>query len=433
MSFRGHCSSRREWRRRPPRPSAQSNQAIVASIACPRSTVWVGDTDPMKRIRIGSDRVVLGGRLQPAVIEIEGGRISGVGPPGSPCDIDATGLIVAAGFLDLQLNGGFGVDLVSQPERMWALGSELPRHGVTAFLPTIISSSSAARQRAREALRQRPVGYAGAEPLGVHFEGPMISPDQRGAHSARFLVEPSNDLITEWAPDTGVRLVTLAPELPGAIPVVRELVSRGITVAAGHTHASVAQFQAARDAGLRMVTHLFNAMGRLHHRDPGVPGASLADRSLVVGLIADGIHVDPTVIAAAWNAKGPEGVALVTDAVALMGSERAQGRLGDLDVVAGIDGVRSAGGRLAGSTLTMNRAVRNLRAFTGCSVEQAVVSASSTPAEVIKERARGTLVPGNIADLVVLGADLDVAMTICAGHVAYLDPTAPIANSTAVK
>jgi N-acetylglucosamine-6-phosphate deacetylase len=345
-------------------------------------------------------------------------------------DIDASELFVAPGFIDLQINGGFGIDLMTEPENVWSLGRQLPQNGVTGFLPTIISSPPTATNMMLESLARRPADYLGAEPLGAHFEGPMLSPKRPGAHPIEHLVLPKPELIEGWSRERGLALVTIAPELSGALDVIEQLVEMNVTVSAGHSNASTAEAHAGFDAGITMVTHLFNAMAPLGHRSPNLAGVTLAERHLTAGLIVDGVHVDPVVVAAAWNAKGPSGIALVTDAVSAMG--QAPGRYGLADRTITSDGisVRNGDGNLAGSVLTMDRAVRNLVSYSKCEPYEAITSATTTPADLIRETRRGRLAPGSAADIVLLDKNLEVQMTFCSGKLAHVAEEARIRVST---
>jgi N-acetylglucosamine-6-phosphate deacetylase len=214
-------------------------------------------------------------------------------------------------------------------------------------------------------------------------------------------------------------MVTLAPELPGALDVVRALRARGVVVAAGHTEATEDEFVAGVEAGITAVTHLFNAMRPFGHRDPGPAGATLARPDVVAGLIVDGVHVAPTAVAAAWKALAPDRLMLVTDAVAALGLPTGPVQLGSMAAVAGPAGVRLPDGTLAGSTLSMDRAVRNFMAFTGCSLAAAVRCASATPAALLGDSSRGRLEPGRRGDVVVLSPDGFVVATVVAGEVVW--------------
>jgi N-acetylglucosamine-6-phosphate deacetylase len=330
--------------------------------------------------------------------------------------VDATGLLVAPGFIDLQVNGAHGIDLAAEPERLWEVAAFLAGYGVTAFLPTIITSPPATRDRALAALRRRPDGHVGAEPLGLHLEGPMLNPARRGAHPPAWLRPPSAELVAGWTAEAGVALVTLAPELSGALDVVRRLVGDGVVVSAGHTAATADQLDRAATAGVTGITHLYNAMTPFSHRDPGPIGFALADPRMTAGIVADGIHVHPVAVAAAWRALGPDRLTLVTDAVAALGQPFGPFRLGDQQVTLGADGVRLPDGTLAGSALAMDQAVRNLVAFTGCAPPDAIGAVTATPARLLGRGAKGALGPGFDADLALLTPDLRVAGTVVAGR-----------------
>ena len=368
-----------------------------------------------------------------ADVTVAEGRVTSVAPrseaaAGVPADeahrLDATGLVVAPGFVDLQCNGAAGIDLTAEPDRLWDVAAALPRWGVTAWLPTIVTSAPAARARARAALAAGPSapGAPAAVPLGLHLEGPFLAPDHRGAHDPGLIVPPSPALVAAegWDRRDGVALVTLAPELPGALDVVRELVARGVVVAAGHTAATAAEATAAIDAGVRSVTHLFNAMAPLHHREPGLAGVALTDERVHVGLIADGVHLAPTMVALAARQLGPR-LALVTDAAAALGASARRVRLGGLTAtVSEADGaLRLDDGTLAGSTLALDRAVRNLKAFAGVSLAEAVRAVTAVPAAVLGLDDRGVVAPGAVGDLVVLTPDGHVVATVVAGRLAH--------------
>lgn len=342
--------------------------------------------------------------------------------------VDASGLYVVPGFIDLQINGGFGHDITTDPASLWTLGHRLTATGTTAFLPTVVSSSTQARTAALDALRDRPNGYLGAEPLGLHFEGPLLNPGRGGAHRPDALSEVADIDHTSWSAASGVRMVTLAPELDGALDCIEGLVARGVVVAAGHTAAAASEAEAAERVGLSAVTHLFNAMASFGHRSPNLVGYTLGSTSssLAAGVIADGIHLDPLAVSTAWRALGPQRLFLVTDAVAAAGMTAAS--LADDPVTlerrrVTVDetGVRLPDGTLAGSALTMDQAVRNMRQFTGCTVSEAIAVASTTPAGVIRELQRGRLVTGAIADVVLLDMELRPVVTICQGRLAWID------------
>jgi N-acetylglucosamine-6-phosphate deacetylase len=336
-----------------------------------------------------------------------------------PVVVDGTGLLMSPGFIDLQCNGGLGIDLTSEPERMWELAAGLPRWGVTAWLPTIVTSPPEIASRALRALNEGPpTGWSGAVPLGLHLEGPFLAPARKGAHAERLLQPPSLAAVEGWSRQAGVALVTLAPELDGAVEVIGALVERGVVVSMGHSDATAEDAQAGIETGARWVTHLFNAMAPLHHRAPGLAGIALSDERVHAGLIADGIHVHPAVVALAQRALG-ERLTLVTDAVSALGMPAGQQRLGRQVVTVGDEGVRLPDGTLAGSVLSMDQAVRNLGAFTGCPPEVALRAASTAPARVLGDRTRGALANGARADVVLLTEAMEVVVTVIGGELVH--------------
>jgi N-acetylglucosamine-6-phosphate deacetylase len=327
---------------------------------------------------------------------------------------------VCPGSIDLQINGASGVDVGSSPDRIDELAARLPAEGTTAFLPTVITCSEQRRGRAlAEAGRWRTDEHSGdrtveragdrtgAVPLGLHLEGPVLSPARRGAHPAEHLGHAATGASENWTTERGVSMVTIAPELPGALELIAELAAAGVVVALGHTDATADEFQAGLDAGATHVTHLFNAMRPFGHRDPGPIGVTLADDTVTVGLICDLVHVDPVAIRMAWRALGPDRITLVTDAVATRGS-------GSFP-----DGIRTAEGVLAGSALTLDVAVHNLVAVTGAAVPDAVRTVASTPARVLGLVDRGVLEVGARADVTVLDHELRVVATYVGGRPAW--------------
>lgn len=361
--------------------------------------------------------------FEQGAVLVSGGRIEAVGdvacPPGARV-IDADGLLLVPGFIDLQFNGGFGHDFTADPTTIWQVAAGLPRWGVTAFLPTVITSPLERIAAAQQVVLSQPAGYRGATPLGLHIEGPFLNPQKKGAHNPAYLRTPSLDAVADWSPQAGVRLVTLAPELPGALPVIEALAGRGVLVSAGHSTATFDQATAAFDAGTRYGTHLFNAMPTLHHREPGLPGALLTDPRTVVGLIADGVHTHPAIVSLVWQALGPERLSLVTDAMAALGMGPGQHILGDFDVTVDATSARLADGTLAGSILSLDQALRNLIRFTGCSLSDALATMTTTPARALGlDHERGQVAPGFMADLVLLSPDLEVRGTVVAGELVY--------------
>jgi N-acetylglucosamine-6-phosphate deacetylase len=343
-------------------------------------------------------------------------------------DVDCDGLVIAPGFIDLQCNGAGGVDITTQPDRILDVAAELPRFGVTSFLPTVVTAPASTRAAAIAAMselsRQTASSADGrrvATPLGLHFEGPMISRQHLGAHVPRFAAEPESMLaeIDAWASSGVVSLVTLAPELDGALDVAETLVGAGVLVSAGHTAMSPADFTAARSAGLSYVTHLYNAMAPFGHRSPGPIGAVLADPSVTVGVICDGIHVDPVAVEMAWRSLGPHRLSLVSDASPALGAPYGRYDIGGFEIIYDETGVRTVDGVLAGSALELDRAVRKLMAYAGCSLADALATVTSTPADLLGLADRGRIRVGARADLTIVDSDGNLHRTVVAGETAW--------------
>jgi len=389
--------------------------------------------------RFHGGHVLVDGELVRADLVVDGATITDVitdpadvgpfdvGQPGTS-DVDCSDLVIAPGFIDLQCNGANGVDITTEPDRILDVAIELPRFGVTSFLPTVVTAPASTRVAAITAMSALAEqadhtlnGRRAATPLGLHLEGPMISRDHLGAHVGRYAAEPSSLLaeIESWASSGVVTLVTLAPELARAIDVVERLVAAGIVVSAGHTAMTPGDFASARAAGLSYVTHLFNAMAPFGHRSPGPIGAVLADPSVTVGVICDGIHVDPIAVAMAWRALGPARLSLVSDASPALGAPYGRFRIGGTEIVHGDTGVRTVDGVLAGSALPLDQAVRNLIAFTGCSLAAAVATVTSTPADLLGLVDRGRIHRGARADLTILDRAGNLRHTIIAGETAW--------------
>ncbi|HZW03569.1 MAG TPA: N-acetylglucosamine-6-phosphate deacetylase [Anaerolineaceae bacterium] len=349
------------------------------------------------------------------------GRRDAVELPAGAQRIDGQGNLLVPGFIELQINGGFGMDFTERPETIWPVAERLPAYGVTSFLPTVITNPMATFQQAIEVIQAgEPVNFRGARPLGLHIEGPFLNQGKKGAHNPAYIRPPDLEATATWSRDNGVRLVTLAPEQPGAIELIRALVARGVVVSAGHSLATYEQAEQAFSAGVTYGTHLYNAQPPLDHRKPGLSAALLTDPGVVFGMIVDGVHVHPAMVDLAWKAKGPDGITLVTDAMAALGMPPGTYPLGDHEVV--VDGTSAwlaDHSSLAGSILTHDSALRNLMAFTGCTLGEALLTLTRTPARVLGLTDRGRMASGAIADLVLLSPDGRVLMTVAAGEVVY--------------
>lgn len=376
-------------------------------------------------------RLLVGGELATGrALLLEDGRIRAVLPradvPSGAAIHDLGGHLLAPGFIDLQVNGGGGVLLNEAPtvETIATIGRAHRRYGTTGFLPTLISTDRQTMARAAGAVRDA-LGMGVPGVLGIHFEGPHLNPARRGVHDARHL-RPLNaaDLELLASLGAGRTLVTLAPE---CVPPerIRALCERGVVVSAGHTDASYEQLQEAVQAGISGFTHLFNAMGQLGSRAPGAVGGALALRECRCGIIVDLVHVHPASVRIAWQAKPRGELFLVTDAMAPVGAEMEEFRLGEQRVQVRDDCCVAADGRLAGSTLDMAGAVRRAVQAVGIPLEEALCMASTYPAEFIGlGRERGRIAPGLAADLVLLDDDLHVRATWIAGEPEWLEAAA---------
>lgn len=371
--------------------------------------------------------------VRPADVVVREGRVTSVAEPDGRRDraaadlveVDGSGLLVVPGYLDLQVNGAHGVDLTLDPDRLPEVADALTRYGVTGFLPTLVSHPAGTVARAVQAL-SRPVAPGAARPLGWHVEGPFLAPARRGAHRLEHLRRPdlaeAASEVASWSPDGGVRMVTLAPELPGAPDLVRVLAGRGVVVSLGHTEATADQVRAAVDAGARAVTHLFNAMPGLGHRSPGPVGAALADERLVCGLIPDGLHVDPLVLGLAWRLLGPDRWLTVTDTTAALGTAPGRSRLGDAEVVVDEVSVRLPDGTLAGSVLALDEAAARLVRLVGVDPLDAVTTVTAVPARLLGLPPRDAVRAGAAADLTLLDEDLRCAGTVVGGVLRLREP-----------
>lgn len=364
-------------------------------------------------------------RIDDAALLVRDGIITQIGsgstlpaPPEAE-QIDARGKIIVPGFIDLQLNGAFGDDFTAHPESIWRVAAQLPRFGVTSFLPTLVTCPLERVDSALQVLKNRPANFQGTEPLGLHLEGPFLNPQKKGAHNAAYMLPPDSQPVLHWSRANGVALVTLAPELPGALALVEELATQGIIVSMGHTMADVDEANAGYSAGIRYATHLFNAMPPLEHRMPNAPGAVLANAEWVAGIIPDGIHIHPMLVKTIWNAKQTH-INLVSDAMAALGMPPGTYRLNDFDCHVTDREARLSNGTLAGSILSLDQAVRNFIVYTGCTLSQALATVTITPAQLLSiDHRRGHIAQGMLADLVMLDDLLNVQMTIARGEIVY--------------
>lgn len=361
-------------------------------------------------------------------LHIAGTRIAvpdpGAGSPDGSC-LDAADLHVVPGFIDLHVHGSDGYDTMdAEPDTFQGMSAFYVRHGVTGFMPTTTTAAKAdIRQAVAAAAAARDGGVTGARILGVHVEGPFISPAYPGAQNPRYICEPDLAFVEETARHGIVKLMTVAPEIPQGETLVRMLRRLDIVPVMGHTAGTYAQAHAGIEWGISQATHTFNAMRGLHHREPGALGCVMQDPRIHAQLIADNIHVHPAAMHILALCKSFDGILLITDAIRATGQPEGIYDLGDLKVEVRNGACRLADGTLAGSVLTMERALANLLAATQAPLQCAWPASSLTAARSCGlAHVLGRLQPGYIADIALLTDDLEVAATIVAGRLRYLHP-----------
>jgi N-acetylglucosamine-6-phosphate deacetylase len=371
---------------------------------------------------------------QDAVVLVEDGRIVALGPreaielPAGAREYDARHWTVAPGFVDIHIHGAGGRDVMEpEVEAVAHVAATIARFGTTTFVATTVTASpdhtcrsleilAAARRQAR-GIEGRAAGQPVAELAGIHFEGPFISHARRGVHPPEWIAAPSPALFDLFlaAADGAARILTLAPELPGALDLVERAVTGGIVAAMGHTDATYEQAIAAIQRGAHHAVHVFNAMRPFSHRDTGVLGAVLTRPEVTTEIIADGVHVDAPAIELLLASKGSNRVILVSDGTAATGMPDGNYRLGTFEVTVFGGVCRNAAGHLAGSTLTLDRAVRRMVSL-GVPLGDALRMATLNPARRLGlEDRKGRLAPGADADFVFLDDDLRVAAVMTRG------------------
>jgi N-acetylglucosamine-6-phosphate deacetylase len=335
--------------------------------------------------------------------------------------LDFSGCTLVPAYFDIHIHGSAGHDVMeATPEAFSKVGHFLARHGVGAYLPTTVTAPWDATLRSLEGMAKF-VGSLdyGARPLGIHMEGPFLSPHKKGAHPANLLLTPSVELFDRmWQAAEGkIRLMTIAPELPGAEEVIAYAAGLGVRVSLGHSNADSAAAKLGIQAGAVSATHTYNAMRSFDHREPGLIGEVLSNDNLFAELICDGHHVAPNAVRMYWKAKGKDRAMLITDAMAAAGMPDGNYKLGELDVRVK-DGICIIGeNTLAGSTLTLDHAVKNFAAFTEASIGEIARLVSRNPARMIGvEEEVGALAVGRAADITVLSAENDVVDTILRGN-----------------
>ena len=371
-------------------------------------------------------------KIESPVVVVEDGRINLVSAAAtaelpSGRRLDFPDLVLAPGFIDIHIHGGAGHDVMeADGVGQQQFERQLLRHGVTSYLPTTVTAPmekifSALDRLGRRIGQKKMIGNQGACPVGIHLEGPFISHEKRGVHPPENLLPPSTAVLDQfWQTSQGtLKLMTIAPELPNARKTIAHARSLGIISSLGHSNATLEEAECAISAGASHATHTFNAMRALDHRTPGLLGAILNNDQISADVIADGIHVHPEVVGLFLRAKGPEHAILITDAISATGMPDGTYKLGSFDVE--VRGGRcDYQGRLAGSVLTLDRAVRNVMKFAGWSLQQALGLVTLNPARLLGiSDQRGLLAAGRRADLVVLTPEGEVVHTMVAGEIVH--------------
>ena len=363
-------------------------------------------------------RVLCEGSFLEADVRVCQGRIDAVGR-GLEGDVMRVRGDLVPGLIDEHIHGIAGHDTMRGAQDVWEMSRALARHGVTTFLPTTMNAGAEETNAALRGVRKAmEAGAPGADIAGAHLEGPFLSPAYPGAQKPEANLAPTIDAyarITEGA-EGAVRLLTLAPELPGAETLIPYLAKSGVAVSAGHTEASYEQVRAALSLGLTQMTHLFNCMSPLHHRAPGAVGAALT-LPLTSQVIADGIHLHPAAVRLALAAC--HRAVLITDAMEAADMPEGEYDLGGQKVFVRQGAARLAKGNLAGSTLTLERGVQNAMRFAGLSREAAVRLATENVADALRLSDRGRIRPGLRADLCLLGESGEAALTMVQGRIVF--------------
>ncbi|PLT33673.1 N-acetylglucosamine-6-phosphate deacetylase [Bacillus sp. V5-8f] len=371
------------------------------------------------------------GILDKGFLRIENGRIKDFGPMENmsaesgykEISVPSTHKVIP-GFIDIHVHGVSGADTMdASVDALDTMASSLLKEGITSFLATTITQDSETIEKALLnagiyiSQRQSP---GKAEIIGIHLEGPFINRKKAGAQPVEHITDPNIEIFQKWETLSGnsIKLVTLAPELPGGMEMIRYLKKKGIIASIGHSAASYGQVATAIKAGASHITHLYNGMTGLHHREPGVAGAALLIDEVKAEIIVDGLHVSPKMVKLAYRQKGKHGLVLITDAMRAKCLPESCYKFGGQDVTVKDGKALLNDGTLAGSLLPMDQAVRNMMAYTNCSLEEAILMASENPARQLNIfHRKGSIGIGKDADLVILDKNNQVYMTICKGHI----------------
>ncbi len=357
------------------------------------------------------------------------GKISFIGPREefrgeSEVTVDASEYIVAPGFIDIHIHGAYGADTIEgKIESIERIATFIVKHGVTSFYPTTVTSPIDMIKKSIvsvvEAINK---GIKGARILGIHLEGPFFSYEKAGAQDVRYLLKPKLEIIQEFLSlgQGYIKRVTIAPEIEGAIEAIKYLRSRGIIVAMGHTNATYEEAIRAIEAGATIANHIYNQMRRFHHRDPGILGAVLTRDDVFAEMIVDEVHHHYAAREIVIRCKGTDKVALITDSIMAAGLEDGEYMLGAQKIIIKNGISRLPDGTLAGSTLTLDRAVKNTVTHLNVSLKDAIKMATYVPAKIMGiENQYGSIKIGSIGDLVILDKNMNVLKTIINGEIIY--------------
>jgi N-acetylglucosamine-6-phosphate deacetylase len=387
-----------------------------------RASSCKADEKLMKSVLLKNANVVLpDGELAGAAVLVEDGKIAEIGDVVSAAgteEIDLSGATLMPGFIDVHFHGAVGVDVMTAtPGELREVSEYLATQGVTAWLPTLVPGSDEEYQRVAAAVSEvmRDSSEAsGARVLGLHYEGPFVNSAQCGALHVEYFKTYSRpeDLESLRLPENGLRMITLAPEVSGGVELVRELKARGWVISIGHTRAGLEVLNAACDAGARHMTHFMNAMSPLHHRSPGPIAWGLSRDDVTFDLVADGIHLDPFMLQLLVKIKGPQGISLISDAIAATGKGDGDYQIWGETISVKNGRTANASGSIAGSVITMLDAVRVMRSL-GISNVDIAQMASTSPARLLGfDQECGSIEIGKRADLVALDSDGKVRLTL---------------------
>ena len=373
--------------------------------------------------------------IERGYLHIHDEKIVAIGPMEEVKDIHDDGEIidftsfqgykVIPGMIDIHIHGVNGADTMDATrDALHTMAAALPREGTTSFLATTMTQAPQAIEKAiinagQYIHDQQPPGLA--EILGIHLEGPFVNPKMAGAQPELYMLNPDQHIFKKWneLSKNNVKVVTLAPEQPGGSELIRYLNEHRIVASIGHSNATYDEVDQAILDGATQVTHLFNQMRGLHHREPGIVGAALLRNELKAEVIIDGIHVHPEIVKLAYKQKTHTGLILITDSMRAKCLKNGTYDLGGQDVTVNNGKAVLADGTLAGSILKMGQAVRNLLSYTNCSLEEAIIMASLNPAKQLHlDDKKGSIKEGKDADLVILNEENEVVMTICRGEIA---------------